>query len=104
MKRMQVVMLILLATFMLVQGVAYAKTVEGKVVSTDVAANSLTVSKTDAVTGASEDVVISVTDTTTYSGAASLIELKAGDQVSVEAEQDAVTSKWNASSVNRLGA
>lgn len=101
---MHMVMSILLAHLMLVQGVAFAKTVDGKVVNLDVIANSLTVSQTDAVTGASEDVVISVTDTTTFSGAASLSELQAGDQVSIETEQDATTGKWNASSVSRPAA
>lgn len=104
MKRMQIVFSILVAALMLFQGAAFAKTVEGTVVSADVVANTLTVSHTDAATGATEDVTVSVSETTTYSGVASLDGLQAGDQVSVEAEQDAVTNQWAASLVTRPGA
>jgi len=68
MKRMQIVFSILVAALMLFQGAAFAKTVEGKVVSTDVLASTLTVSQTDAETATAEDVTVSVSETTTYSG------------------------------------
>ena len=104
MKTMRILATLLLVTLIVFQGAAYAKTVEGSVVSTDATANTLTVSQTDAATGAAESVTVSVTASTTYSGAASLGELQAGDAVSVEAEQDAVTGSWNASSVMKHSA
>ena len=96
---MKLVFSILLATFVLFQGAAYAKTVSGQVVSTDTTANSLTVSHANAETGTDENVVLWVKDTTTFSGAASLAELKTGDAVSVDAEEDAATQNWIATSV-----
>ena len=104
MKKMQLVMAILLATFVLYQGAAYAKTVSGKVVSTDAVVNTLTLSQKNAVTGVDENVVVSVKPTTTYSGASALADLKAGDEVSVEADEDAATSSWVATSVKKAEA
>lgn len=100
MKKMQLVTAVLLATLVLYQGAAYAKTVSGKVVSTDALANTLTLSQKNAVTGVDEEVVISVKDTTTYSGVSALADLKAGDEVSVEADEDATTKNWAASSIS----
>ena len=100
MKKMQLVMAVLLATFVLYQGAAYAKMVSGKVVSTDVVANTLSLSQMNLVTGIDENVVISVKDTTTYSGVSALADLKAGDEVSVEADEDLTTKSWVASSVS----
>ena len=96
---MQLVMAILLATFVVFQGAAYAKMVSGKVVSADALANTLTLSEKNALTGADENVVLSVKETTTYSGAMGLADLKAGEEVSVEAEEDAATKSWVATSV-----
>ena len=104
MKKMQLVMAILLATFVLYQGTAYAKAVSGKVVSTNVVANTLTLSEKNAVTGADENTVVSVNATTVYSGVSALADLKAGDEVSVEAEQDAATNNWIATSVKKAEA
>ena len=99
MKKMQLAMAILLATFVLYQGAAYAKMVSGKVVSADAIANTLTLSEKNALTGADENVVISVNGTTAYSGVLGLADLKADDEVSVEAEEDAATKSWVATSV-----
>ena len=104
MKRMNLVISILLATFVLYQGAAYAKLVGGKVVSTDATAKSLTISRINLATGAEENVVVGVTDTTTYSGVASLADLKAGEEVWVDATEDATTKAWTASSVQVLKA
>ncbi len=104
MKKMQLVMAVLLATFVLYQGAAYAKTVSGKMVSTDALANTLTLSQKSVVTGTDENVAVSVKATTTYSGVSALADLKAGDEVSVEAEQDAATNSWIATSVTKAEA
>ena len=82
----------------LMSAVAYAASIEGEVVSTDAASNSLVVSSTDDA-GMAKESTLSVSATTAYVGVASLGELKAGDQVKVEAEEDAATGAWNASSV-----
>ena len=82
----------------LMAGTAFAKSIEGKVVSTDAAANTLVVSSTDEAGNASES-SLTVSGNTAYVGVASLGELKAEDQVTVQAEEDAATGSWNASSV-----
>ena len=104
MKKAQIVMAILVATLMICQGAAYAQLVNGKVVSADPAAKSLTISRTNAETGASEDVVIWTNEQTAFSGTASLEELKAGDEVWVDAEEDAATKNWIATSIQLLQA
>ena len=89
MKRIQMFVLALLAVAMIYQGAAMADTVTGKVASVDSVAGTVT------VTGAEgQDSVISAT-------AEVLGDVKAGDEVSVEATQDAATGKWTASSVTK---
>ena len=102
MKKMQLAIAILVAAFALYQGSAYAKLVGGKVVSTDAAANSITISQVNPETGTEENVVFSLKDSTTYSGVDSLAGLKAGDEVWADAEEDATTKAWTANSVQRL--
>lgn len=93
--------LVLLAVAFLASGVAYAEVVEGTVASVDLAGKALKVTKTDAATGASEEVSISVNDTTTYSGeVTALAEVIEGDTVKVEAEKDAASGNWVAKSVD----
>lgn len=99
----KLVIVLMLATLVF-QGAAYAKLVGGKVVSTDPAANTVTVSQTNPETGAVENVTISVNEKTTYAGADSLSGLKADDEVWVDAEEDAATMNWIATSVQRLEA
>ena len=82
----------------LISTVAYAASIEGEVVSTDAAGNKLVVSSMDDA-GAAKESTLSVSGNTAYVGVASLAELKAGDQVTVEAEEDAATGAWNATSV-----
>ena len=94
MKKMMLAFLIL----GLMAGTAFAKSIDGKVVSTDAAANTLVVSSMDDA-GAAKESTLSVSGNTAYVGVASLAELKAGDQVTVEAEEDAATGAWNATSV-----
>ncbi len=90
---------LLLAVACVFQGAAFAETVSGKVVSADSAANSLKIAKADSAAGAEEQVTVWVKPDTAFSGAASLADLKEGEEVSIEAAQDAATGNWQASSV-----
>ncbi len=99
----KLVIALMLATLVF-QGAAYAKLVGGKVVSTDVASNTVTLSQTNPETGASENVTVSVNDKTTYAGTDSLSGVKADDEVWVDAEEDAATKAWVATSVQVLQA
>ncbi|OGW86399.1 MAG: hypothetical protein A3C35_05560 [Omnitrophica bacterium RIFCSPHIGHO2_02_FULL_46_11] len=90
---------VLVVFFAVSQGTAHADMVKGNVASIDNAAKSLTINRVNATTGAEEQVAISVTDTTAFSGTASLEELKAGDEVWVDATEDPATKNWVASSV-----
>ncbi len=96
---MQLVIAILIAMFALYQGSAYAKSIGGKVVSTDAIAQTITISQANAETGAEESVVVSVNDSTTYSGVDALAGLNEGDEVWVEAEEDPATKAWVVSSL-----
>ena len=99
MKKMSV--LLAVAVALLVSGVAFADTVQGTVSSVDLAGKVIKVSKTDAATGATEEVSISVNDTTTYSGeVTALAEVIEGDKVKVEAAKDATSGNWVAKSVD----
>ncbi len=88
----------MLAAFVVFQGTASAKTVSGKIAGVDAAANKLSISTTDPASGSESKVDISVSATTAYSGAAALADLKAGQEVSVEASEDAAGG-WSATSV-----
>lgn len=92
----------LVAAMALCQVAAFADWVSGKVVSVDATANSITVSKTDAATGASSEAVIGVSPSTTYAGVTSLSELTAGDEVKIEAAEDPTTKGWMATSVEKV--
>ena len=98
MKKALILVLVLVSALALIQGAAFAKSIEGKVADVDATANTLTVSSTDE-TGMEAKSVLSVSDATTFSGVASLGELKVDDKVTVEAEEDAATSSWKATSV-----
>lgn len=100
MKAYQVTAWALLAFVALTSGVAYAEPLQGEVVSIDLEGNAIEVAKTDAATGATENVRISVTDTTTYAGdVTALEEMIEGDIVKLEVEKDATSGNWAAKSV-----
>ncbi len=89
-----------LALTMALCGVAYAETIEGTVAGVDLAGSALKISKTDAATGITEELSISVNDTTAYAGdVTALDELVEGDEVKLEAEKDEATGSWVAKSV-----
>lgn len=81
-------------------GAAWAETVQGEVTAVDLTGKTLKVKKADAA-GAGEEVSISVSDTTTYSGeVTALAEVIEGDEVKIEADKDAATGNWAAKSVD----
>ena len=84
-KNMNLLGLVLAALFVF-QGVASAKTISGKIEAIDAAAKTLSVGTSDP---AAAKVDISVTEKTTYAGAASLADLTVGQEVSVDAEDAA---------------
>jgi hypothetical protein len=91
---------LVLAVALAFAGLAYAETIEGTVASIDLAGKMIKVSKTDAATGATEELSISVSDTTAYAGeVTALDELLEGDEVKLDAEKDAATGSWVAKSV-----
>ena len=101
MKSNKIAVLTLLAFAVVMSGVAYAEMVEGKVASVDLEGKALEIAKTDAASGATENVRITVTDTTAYSGeVTALAEVIEGDKVKVEADKDAATGNWVAKSVD----
>ncbi|MBI4395003.1 MAG: hypothetical protein HY583_02285 [Candidatus Omnitrophica bacterium] len=99
MKKMQLAIAVLVAVFALSQGSAYAKLVGGKVVGVDTGANTITISQTNPETGAEENVVVSVNESTIYSGVGSLAEVNSDVEVWVDAEEDPATKAWIAKSV-----
>ncbi len=90
---------LLLVACVVLSGVAFADTVSGKVSSVDSAANTLVVAKTDAATGAVENVTVAADAATAYTGVASLAEVQVGSDVEVEASKDEATGALKASSV-----
>ena len=99
----KLVIAFMLATLVF-QGAAYAKLVGGKVVSTDAAANTVTISQTNPETGDNENVTVSVNDKTAYVGVDSFAGIQADKEVWVDAEEDATTKNWVATSVQALEA
>ena len=82
-----------------VSGSAWAETVKGKVGKVDAAGKNISVSKTNADTGAAETVVIAVQDNTGYKGVTALTEVKEGNSVTIEAEKDEAGNGWVAKTV-----
>ena len=85
------------------QGVASAKMVSGKIAGVDAAGKKLTIDTTDPASGSVSKVDIMVSDATQYSGAKALADLKEGQEVSIDASEDA-TGGWSAVSVTAAGA
>lgn len=93
-----------MAIAVLASGVAFADAVSGKVNAVDSAASTIEIAKIDATTGASENVQIAYDAATTFTGVAAPADLKAGDEVKIEASQDAATGSWKAASVEVVAA
>ena len=99
MKRVQMFVLALLFTVFAVQASALAKMVSGTVDAVDAEGKKLTIATTDAA-GAASKAEVWVKEDAAYTGVAALNELKAGDAISVEAEQDE-QGNWKASNITK---
>ena len=92
---------VVMALTLFASGVAFAEALQGEVASVDLTGKMLKVTKTDAATGAKEEVSVSVSDTTTYSGeVTALAEVVEGDKVKLEVEKDAASGNLMAKSVD----
>ena len=92
---------VVMALTLFASGVAFAEALQGEVVSVDLTGKTLKVTKTDAATGAKEEVSVAVNDTTTYSGeVTALAEVVEGDKVKLEVEKDAASGNLTAKSVD----
>ena len=100
MKKNQVIIAVLAVAFVAFASNAFAKEVKGKVVSVDAATKAVKLTEE----GSTTEVTVKAGDATQYTGVASLDELKAGADVTVEAEQDAATGDWKASSIKTVEA
>ena len=101
---MKKIAMLLLVGLVVFQSTGFAKLVSGKLEAVDAAANSISITSKDPATGAEEKVEIKVKPETVFTGATNLAELKAGEEVWVEANQNAETQAWEATSVKTAGA
>lgn len=104
MKRVSMWAAMLMAVLVLGQGAAMADTIQGKVVEVNASANSITISRSNPATGSEEQINIATKAETAWAGIKSLSELKAGDEVTVEAMQDATSGSWEAESIEKAEA
>jgi len=79
---------------LIVSGAAFAEMLSGKIAATDAEKNSVSITKTNG-----ENVDVLVKSGASFSGVTSFDQLKEGQDVTVEAEQDAATGAWNATYV-----
>lgn len=102
MKTGKTVLFLALAVAVLATGVAYAENVQGHVISVDLAAKTIKISKAPEQPDAPPEVVtVWVNDTTTYSGEATVLaEVIEGDNVSLDVVKDEASGNWIAKSVN----
>ena len=91
---------LVLTTALLLCGSAAAKMVNGKVSSIDLQTKRLTLQTTDAVTGQASESEMWIHDEAAFRGAASLADLKPGDTVWVEADEDP-EGNWEARQVTK---
>jgi len=83
---------------------AFAEWFDGEVQKIDLKEQEITVSEVDPITEAEEAEVIAVVPGTTFSGVKNLKEVRAGDEVSIEAKYDEPSDSWQAVSVEVSGA
>ncbi len=98
-KNTMVVFGMLMAVAVLFSGVAFADAVAGKVNTVDAAASTIEIAQASATNGATANVKIAYDAATTFKGVTAAAELKAGDEVKIEASKDAATGSWKAASV-----
>lgn len=100
MKRVLALAMIFTIGFCALQATAEAKLVTGKVESVDVTGKTISINAADPATGTESKATVSVDDAATYTGVTSLDQIKAGDDIWVEAEEDVATGGWKTNSVN----
>lgn len=100
MKRISLFVLAVAASAVLFLGTGFAKEISGKVASVDGATGKLTIAIAEAG-GAEAQKDVWVNADAAFSGVAALNELKAGDQVSIEAEEETGTGNWKASKISK---
>ena len=81
---------------------AHAELVGGKVVNVDPGSKTLTINQTNLETEAQENIKVRVIGQTDLLGLESFSNIKVGDEVWVEAEEDYVANNWIASSIQRI--
>lgn len=91
------------AALLALQGAAYAENITGKVVSVNAGEKSIAIERAGADAAQPETLNISVAPETKFVGVASLEELKGGEAVSIEAEKDAASGRYSATSVSASG-
>ena len=79
---------IFIGMFLIVTSLAQAKMISGQVSGVDSGTRKVSVSTVDPATGQSSTSDIWLNPDATYSGVASLDEIKSGDQIWMEAEED----------------
>ncbi len=89
-----------LVAFVAFLGAANAESISGKVISADATGSKLSISQTDSATGIEKTLDFAVN----AEAASALAELQAGDEISVEAEQDAATGAWTATAIAKADA
>ena len=82
----------------------FAEWFDGEVQKIDAKAGTFTLSEIDPITDTEEKVEVLVSEATVFTGLASLREIQANDNVTVEAQYDEPTDAWKAVSVEIAGA
>ena len=90
---------ILLILALSLPGVLRAEWFDGEVQKVDATAQTITVSEIDPITDAEEKKEILIDKQTTFSGVASLKDIRKDDNVTVEAKYDESADVWRAISV-----
>lgn len=80
-------------------GASFAEWFDGEVQKIDAKARTITISEIDPITETEEKEEILVTDATLFTGVKSLTDIRANDNVTVEAQYDELTDVWKAVSV-----
>lgn len=86
---------VLMAVVLCFEGTAHAEILEGRVISVDSSANTVRVSTTQG------DVVVAIPPAARLQGVSGINDLKSGDNISFDANQDIGAGSWVASTLSR---
>lgn len=81
---------------------AGAELIGGKVVNIDSTTNTITISQTGLETDSEENVLVQIGSETTLTGLESFSNIKIGDEIWAEAEEDEAANRWVASSIQKI--